>query len=43
MWSTMQDPQELLLKAQGYLEIKAKTHDNTASSFHPEKCSLLLR
>lgn len=43
MWSTIQEPQELLLKAQGYLEIKAETHDNIASSYHPEKMLSWLR
>lgn len=39
MWSATQEPQELLLKAQGYLEIKAEPHNNTANGYHPEKCS----
>lgn len=34
MWGMIQEPQELLLKAQGYLEIKAETQDNTANSYH---------
>lgn len=40
MWSTTQEPWELLLKAQGYLEIKAETQDNTVI---PGKMLLWLR
>lgn len=41
MWSTTQEPWELLLKAQGYLEIKAETQDNTANSY-PWKNALVV-
>lgn len=39
MWSMMQGTQKLFLKAQGYVEIKAKTHHNSTNSYHPEECS----
>lgn len=39
VWIMMPDTQKLFSKAQGYVEIKAETHHNTANSYHPEEYS----
>lgn len=39
VWIMMQDTPKLFSKAQGYVEIKAETHHNTANSYHPKEYS----